>query len=111
MFEPSFYRAYLSALGSLFKSRSEAVQFAATRYCAPRQPILRATDKGYASKANRNAARSRGAIPVIPHKTNEKDKPARFAKAIYRGRARIEQAVGKLKRFKRVALRCEKTKR
>ena len=24
---------------------------------------------------------------------------------------RIEQAVGKLKRFKRVALRCEKTKR
>jgi|TARA_B100000678_G_scaffold245105_1_gene217396 transposase len=68
-------------------------------------------DKGYASKANRNAARSRGAIPVIPHKANEKDKPARFAKAIYRGRARIEQAVGKLKRFKRVALRCEKTKR
>ncbi|TNB47074.1 transposase [Martelella lutilitoris] len=68
-------------------------------------------DKGYASKANRNAARSRGAIPVIPHKANEKDKPARFANAIYRGRTRIEQAVGKLKRFKRVALRCEKTKR
>ncbi|MCD1634710.1 hypothetical protein K7H91_13105 [Martelella mediterranea] len=55
-------------------------------------------DKGYASKANRNAARSRGAIPVIPHKTNEKDKPAHFAKAIYRGRARIDQAVGKIKR-------------
>ena len=68
-------------------------------------------DKGYASKANRNAARSRGIIPVIPHKSNEKDKPAFFAKAIYKGRARIEQAVGKLKRFKRVALRCEKTKR
>ncbi|MCB1445273.1 MAG: transposase [Rhizobiaceae bacterium] len=30
---------------------------------------------------------------------------------MYKGRARIEQAVGKLKRFKRVALRCEKTKR
>ena len=29
--------------------------------------------------------------------------------ALYRGRARIEQAIGKLKRFKRVALRCEKT--
>jgi transposase len=25
------------------------------------------------------------------------------------GRARIEQAVGKLKRFKRIALRCEKS--
>lgn len=64
-----------------------------------------------ASKANRNAARSRGIIPVIPHKSNEKGKPGFFAKAIYKDRARIEQAVGKLKRFKRVALRCEKTKR
>jgi hypothetical protein len=26
-----------------------------------------------------------------------------------KARARIEQAVGKLKRFKRIALRCEKT--
>jgi transposase len=28
---------------------------------------------------------------------------------LYKGRARIEQTMGKLKRFKRVALRCEKT--
>ena len=28
-----------------------------------------------------------------------------------KGRARIEQAVGKIERFKRIALRCEKTKR
>lgn len=68
-------------------------------------------DKGYASKANRQAALDRGAIPVIPHKVNEKDPPAFFAKALYKGRARIEQAVGKIKRFKRIALRCEKTKR
>jgi transposase len=27
----------------------------------------------------------------------------------YKGRARIEQAVAKLKRFRRIALRCEKT--
>lgn len=89
---------------------------------APHFPILLAlgpdvdpraavADKGYASKANRKAARVRGIIPVIPHKANEKNKPSFFAKAIYKGRARIEQAVGKLKRFKRVALRCEKTKR
>jgi hypothetical protein len=52
-----------------------------------------------------------GIIPVIPRKVNEKGKPAFFAKDIYKGRARIGQAVGKLKRFKRVALRCEKTKR
>jgi hypothetical protein len=35
--------------------------------------------------------------------------PAFFPKVLYKGRARIEQAVGKLKRFKRIALRCEKT--
>ena len=66
-------------------------------------------DKGYDAKANREAARSRGACPVIPFRNTAKDKPAFFPKALYRGRARIEQAVGKLKRFKRVALRCEKT--
>ena len=66
---------------------------------------------GYASKTNRQAARDRGIIPVIPPKANEKDGPAFFARALYRGRARIEQTVGKLKRFKRIALRCEKTKR
>ena len=68
-------------------------------------------DKGYSSKANRAAARSHGAIPVIPAKSNEKEQPSFFAKLIYRGRARIEIAAGKLKRFKRIALRCEKTKR
>jgi transposase len=56
-------------------------------------------------------ARTHGAIPVIPHKSNEKHQPAWFARTLYRGRARIEQAVGKLKRFKRIALRCKKTKR
>jgi transposase len=29
----------------------------------------------------------------------------------YKARARIEQGVGRLKRFKRLALRCEKTER
>ncbi|MBI1291890.1 transposase [bacterium] len=70
-----------------------------------------AKNGAYASKANRQAARRHGAIAVIPHKANEKRKPARFANAIYKGCSRIEQAVGKLKRFKRIALRCEKTKR
>ena len=75
---------------------------------APRAAI---GDKGYASKANRAAARARGIAPVIPSKTNEKDKPAFFAKLLYKARARIEQGIGVVKRFKRVALRCEKTAR
>lgn len=60
-------------------------------------------DKGYASKTNRQAARSRAIIPVIAHKANEKNKPAFFAKALYRGRPRIGQAFGRLGCFKRVA--------
>ena len=76
---------------------------------APRAVVC---DKGYDSDANRAMARERGAaVPVIPHRSNRKATPARFAKAHYRGRARIEQMMGKLKRFKRVALRCEKTAR
>lgn len=67
-------------------------------------------DKGYDSKANRAACRRRGIVPVIPYKSSARNRPNNFPKALYRGRARIEQSVGKLKRFKRIALRCEKTK-
>ena len=73
---------------------------------APRAAI---TDKGYDAKANRDAARRRGICPVIPYRSNAIERPAFFPKALYKARARIEQVVGKLKRFKRIALRCEKT--
>ena len=66
-------------------------------------------DTGYDSRPNRQAARSRGICLAIPSKNNATHRPAFFPKLLYRGRARIEQTVGKLKRFKRVALRCEKT--
>jgi transposase len=72
-------------------------------------PRAAMTDKGYDSKSNRAACRQRGIIPVIPHRSNTKNKPRFFPKRLYRGRARIEQAIGKLKRFKRIAMRCEKT--
>ena len=66
-------------------------------------------DKGYDAKANRQAARRRGICPAIPYRENAAAKPAFFPKILYKGRARIEQGVGKIKRFKRIALRCEKT--
>lgn len=75
------------------------------------QPRAVVADKGYDSAANRQIARDHDALPVIPHRRNARNQPSFFAKALYRGRARIEQAVGKLKRFKRIALRCEKTAR
>ena len=49
--------------------------------------------------------------PAIPYRSNAKDKPEFFPKILYKARARIEQLVGKIKRFKRIALRCEKTAR
>ena len=66
-------------------------------------------DKGYDFKSNRDAARQRGICPAILYRSNTKDVPAFFPKTLYKARARIEQAVAKLKRFKRIALRCEKT--
>jgi transposase len=66
-------------------------------------------DKGYDGQSNRTAARERGICPVIPFKLSARNRPAFFPKALYRARARIEQLVGKLKRFKRIALRWEKT--
>lgn len=53
----------------------------------------------------------RGTCPVIPYMSNARAPPRFFPKTLYRGRARIEQTVGKFKRFKRIALRCEKTAR
>ncbi|GAB5377763.1 MAG: hypothetical protein AcusKO_42250 [Acuticoccus sp.] len=69
---------------------------------APRAVIC---DKGYDRKANRQFARDHGIAPVIPQKRTAKIPQSNFPKALYRARARIEQAVGKLKRFKRIALR------
>jgi transposase len=73
------------------------------------KPRAAMTDKGYDSKANREACRERGIVPVIPYRSNNKSRPKFFPKLLYRTRARVEQAMGKLKRFKRVAMRCEKT--
>ena len=74
-------------------------------------PRAAITDKGYDAKSNRDGARKRNICPVIPHRATATDRPAFFPKILYKARARIEQAVGKLKRFKRIALRCEKTAR
>ncbi len=59
-------------------------------------------DKGYDAKTNREAVvRNRGICPVIPDRSNTLDTPKFFAKVLYKARARIEQMMGKIKRFKR----------
>jgi transposase len=67
------------------------------------------TDKGYDSNSNRMACRKKGITPIIPYRSNAKNRPKFFPKILYKKRARVEQFIGKLKRFKRIAFRCEKT--
>lgn len=66
-------------------------------------------EKGCDSQANRGMARRRGVAPVILQRPKRKTVPARFAEALYRGRARIEHRIGRLRRIKRVAQRCDET--
>ena len=46
---------------------------------------------------------------MIPCKSTAKARPAFFPEALDRARARVGQLIGRLKRFKRIALRCEDT--
>jgi transposase len=73
------------------------------------KPRAAIADKGSDSAANRAACRRRGIVPVIPYRSNSKTRPRFVRKGLYKTRARIEQAMGKRKRFKRIAMRCEKT--
>lgn len=89
---------------------SDSTQFETSLDIGPDiRPRIAVTDKGYDSDANRAAALARGITPVIPRRENSKQRGRFFPKRLYKLRARIEQTIGKLKRFKRVAMRCEKT--
>jgi transposase len=89
---------------------SDSTQFGISLDIGPDiRPRIAMTDKGYDSQANRDAARARGITPVIPRRENSRQRGRFFPKRLYKLRARIEQTIGKLKRFKRVAMRCEKT--
>ncbi len=46
---------------------------------------------------------------MIPRRENSKQRGRFFPKRLYKLEAHIEQTVGKLKRFKRVAMCCEKS--
>ena len=54
------------------------------------------------------AAQKRGVCPVIPYRSNIKEKPKFFPKALYNTCARVEQFKGNIERVKRTSLRCEK---
>ena len=66
-------------------------------------------DRGFASDRFRREVRDRGAVPAIPPKRG--DAPVRCPGFIYRHRNRIERMWGRLKEWRAVATRYEKTAR
>ena len=89
---------------------SDTTQFETSLDLGPDiSPRVAITDKGYDSRSNREAAQTRGITPVIPRRENSRERGRFFPKKLYKLRARIEQTMGKLKRFKRIAFRCDKT--
>src|SRR6266516_2122818 len=67
-------------------------------------------DKGYDSDGIRNDLAERGIEPVIPPRSNRKA-PIVYDREAYKRRNLIERCVNRLKQFRRIATRYEKTAR
>lgn len=65
-------------------------------------------DKGYDSDAIRRQIEAAGAAPNIPPKVNRRWKPC-FSPVLYRGRNAIERMFGRLKDFRRIATRYDRS--
>ena len=65
-------------------------------------------DKGYDSGAVRETLLSHNILPVIPPKTNRRD-PASCDYRRYRDRNHVERQLNRLKQFRRIATRYDKT--
>ncbi|MFT8659335.1 transposase [Zymomonas mobilis] len=67
-------------------------------------------DKGYDSDRLRETLLFRGILPVIPPRSNRK-KPIPYNLQHYKDRHCIERMFNKLKRFRRIATRYDKTRK
>ena len=67
-------------------------------------------DKGYDSDEIRNDLMDRGIEPVIPPRSNRKT-PIEYDREAYKRRNLVERCVNRLKQFRRIATRYEKTAR
>lgn len=74
------------------------------------KPRLFLADKGYDSDALREELLIHGIKPVIPPRANRKDPPTCDFRA-YRDRNRIERLFNRLKQFRHVASRYDKTRK
>jgi transposase len=74
------------------------------------RPKLFLADKGYDGDTIREELLIHGIRPVIPPKANRKDPPFCDYRA-YRDRNRIERMFNRLKQFRRIATRYDKTRK
>lgn len=88
--------------------RSDIIQ--AQRLLEPYSPEAVLGDKGYDSDALLAYIRAKGAEPVIPSKNNRRVQ-RELDKHLYKERNQIERFFGRIKHFRRVATRYEKTAR
>ena len=65
-------------------------------------------DRGYDAGWFRNALAARGIVPCIPSKSNRK-MPIAHDRTLYRQRHKIENMFGRLKHYRRIATRYDKT--
>ena len=82
----------------------------ATHLLAAHRPHHVIADKAYDSDALRQQVRARGSIPVIPSRAGRTVR-RRLLRCQYRRRNWVERLVNRLKHFRRVATRYEKTAR
>jgi transposase len=75
-----------------------------------RRPRLMLADKGYDGDTIREALLLQGILPVIPPKSNRRA-PAKCDYRAYKDRNRIERMFNRLKQFRRIATRYDKTAR
>jgi len=64
-------------------------------------------DKGYDANWLRKALTKRGITPCIPAKRNRK-KPIEYDKELYKQRHKIENMFGKIKDWRRIAMRYDR---
>ena len=74
------------------------------------QPKAVLADKGYDSDALVEAIEAKGAEVVIPPKSNRKE-PRDYDKNLYKERNLVERFMNRIKHYRRVATRYEKTAR
>jgi transposase len=65
-------------------------------------------DKGYTGRPIRTYLRKRGIGAVIPRRKDESRRGARFDRAAYRERNRVERLINRLKQHRAIATRYEK---